>query len=155
MDVERKNYKQKNPAQAGITVGQVIKFNEDLDMPIKSSLQNKNSDLVTKVNYLSPGNFDITVKNTLDNGFNHVYYNDLNLKTFLKQGEVNFNFYEKNSHIGNERYARANLTSYLTDNTKLLISTDRNLKTDLTNSHKLGIENELSLIHISEPTRPY
>ncbi|CAO6126925.1 Imp Organic solvent tolerance protein OstA [Candidatus Pelagibacterales bacterium] len=131
-----------NPAQAGITIGQVIKFNEDLDMPTKSSLQNKNSDLVTKVNYLSPGNFDVTLKNTLDNGFNHVYYNDLNLKTFLKQGEVNFNFYEKNNHIGSERYAKANLTSYLTDNTKLLISTDRNLKTDLTNSHKLGIENE-------------
>jgi len=131
-----------NPAQAGIAVGQVIKFNEDLDMPSKSSLQNKNSDLVTKVNYLSPGNFDVTLKNTLDNGFNHVYYNDLNLKTFLKEGEVNFNFYEKNSHIGNERYAKANLTSYLTDNTKLIISSDRNLKTDLTNSHKLGIENE-------------
>jgi LPS-assembly protein len=131
-----------NPAQAGITIGQVIKFNEDLDMPTKSSLQNKNSDLVTKVNYLSPGNFDMTLKNTLDNGFNHVYYNDLNLKTFLKQGEVNFNFYEKNSHIGNERYVKANLTSYLTDNTKLIVSTDRNLKTDLTNSHKLGIENE-------------
>jgi LPS-assembly protein len=130
------------PAEAGISIGQVIKFNEDPDMPTKSSLQNKNSDLVTKATYLSPGNFDVTLKNTLDNGFSHVYYNDLNLKTFLKQGEINFNFYEKNSHIGNERYAKANLTSYLTDNTKLIISTDRNLKTDLTNSHKLGIENE-------------
>ena len=130
------------PAEAGISIGQVIKFNEDADMPTKSSLQNKNSDLVTKANYLSPGNFDVSLKNTLDNGFNHVYYNDLNLKTFLKKGEINFNFYEKNSHIGNERYAKANLTSYLTDNTKLTVSTDRNLKTDLTNSHKLGIENE-------------
>jgi LPS-assembly protein len=130
------------PAQAGISIGQVIKFNEDPDMPTKSSLQNKNSDLVTKTNYLSPGNFDLTLKNTLDNGFNHVYYNDLNIKTFLKQGEINFNFYEKNSHIGNERYAKANLTSNLTDNTKLTISTDRNLKTNLTDSHKLGIENE-------------
>jgi LPS-assembly protein len=130
------------PAEAGFSIGQVIKFNEDPDMPTKSSLQNKNSDLVTKANYLSPGNFEATLKNTIDNGFNHIYYNDLNIKTFLKQGEINFNFYEKNSHIGNERYAKANLTSYLTDNTKLTISTDRNLKTNLTNSHKLGIENE-------------
>ena len=139
---KEKTANKNKPAEAGITIGQVIKFNEDPDMPTKSSLQNKNSDLVTKANYLSPGNFDVTLKNTLDNGFNHVYYNDLNLKTFLKQGEINFNFYEKNSHIGNERYAKANLISYLTDNTKLTISTDRNLKTDLTNSHKLGIENE-------------
>ena len=131
-----------NPTQASISIGQVIKFNEDPDMPTKSSLQNKNSDLVSKINYLSPGNFDVTLKNTLDNGFDHVYYNDLNLKTFLKQGEINFNFYEKNNHIGNERYAKANLISYLTDNTKLTIETDRNLKADLTNSHKLGIENE-------------
>ncbi|MEY3809744.1 MAG: hypothetical protein RL306_933, partial [Pseudomonadota bacterium] len=98
-----------NPAQAGITIGQVIKFNEDLDMPTKSSLQNKNSDLVTKVNYLSPGNFDVALKSTLNNGFDHVYYNDLNLKTFLKQGEIYFNFHEKNSHIGNDRNANANL----------------------------------------------
>jgi hypothetical protein len=130
------------PAEAGISIGQVLKFNEDPDMPTRSSLQNKYSDLVTKVNYLSPGNFDVTLKNTLDNGFNHIYYNDLNLKTFLRQGVINFNFYEKNSHVGNERYAKADLTSYLTDNTKLTIATDRNLKTDLTNSHKLGIENE-------------
>ena len=133
------------PAEAAFSIGQVIKFNEDPDMPTKSSLQNKSSDFVTKANYLSPGNFDLTIKNTLDNGFNHVYYNDINLKKYLdqgKQGEINFNFYEKNNHIGNERYAKANLASYLTDNTKLIISTDRNLKTDLTNSHKLGLENE-------------
>ena len=112
------------------------------DMPTKSSLQNKNSDLVTKTTYLSPGNFDFTMKNTLDNNLNHAYYNDVTLKTFLKQGEVNFNFYEKNSHIGSERYAKANLSSFITDSTKIKIETDRNLKTDMTNSHKLGIENE-------------
>jgi LPS-assembly protein len=131
-----------NPAEAGISIGQVIKFNKDPDMPTKSSLQNKNSDLVTKVNYLSPGNFDVTLKNTLDNGFDHIYYNDLTLKTFLREGEINFNFYEKNNHIGNDRYAKVDLISYLTDNTKITIQTDRNLKTDLTNYRKLGIENE-------------
>jgi hypothetical protein len=82
------------------------------------------------------------MKNTLDNNLNHAFYNDVTLKKFLKQGEVNFNFYEKNSHIGSERYAKTNLISFLTDSTKIKIETDRNLKTDMTNSHKLGIENE-------------
>jgi LPS-assembly protein len=111
-------------------------------MPIKSSLQNKSSDFVTKVNYLSPGNFNIALKNTLDKNLNHIYYNDLNVTTFLRQGQFNFNFYEKNNHVGSERYAKASLNSYITDNTNLKIETDRNLKTDNTNSHKLGIENE-------------
>ena len=139
---KEKNLNQTKPNEASFSIGQVVKFNNDLDMPTKSSLQNKNSDLVTKATYLSPGNFDFTMKNTLDNNLNHAYYNDVTLKKFLKQGEVNFNFYEKNSHIGSERYAKANLISFVTDSTKIKIETDRNLKTDMTNSHKLGIENE-------------
>ena len=139
---KEKNINQTKPSQASFSAGHVLKFNNDLDMPTKSSLQNKNSDLITKVTYLSPGNFDFTMKNTLDNSLNHAYYNDVTLKTFLKQGEVNFNFYEKNSHIGSERYTKANLSSFITDSTKIKIETDRNLKTDMTNSHKLGIENE-------------
>jgi hypothetical protein len=54
----------------------------------------------------------------------------------------NLNFYEKNNHIGSERFAKANFTTNITDNTLFKIETDRNLKTDFTNFHKLAIENE-------------
>ena len=139
---QEKKTNNKEPEKATISVGQVLKLNKDLDMPTKSSLQKSNSDIVSKINYLSPKNFDVTLKSTFDNQLNHVYYNDFTLKKNFTSSEINFNFYEKNSHIGNERYAKANLASYITDSTKLKIETDRNLKTDLTNSHKLGIENE-------------
>ena len=139
---QEKKTNNKEPEKATISVGQVLKLNKDLDMPTKSSLQKSNSDIVSKINYLSPKNFDVTLKSTFDNQLNHVYYNDFTFKKNFTSSEINFNFYEKNSHIGNERFAKANLTSYITDSTKLKIETDRNLKTDLTNSHKLGIENE-------------
>lgn len=139
---QEKKINNKEPEKATISVGQVLKLNKDLDMPTKSSLQKSNSDIVSKINYLSPKNFDVTLKNTFDNQLNHVYYNDFTFKKNFTSSEINFNFYEKNSHIGNERYARANLASYITDSTKLKIESDRNLKSDLTNSHKLGIENE-------------
>ena len=139
---QEKKVSNKETEKATISIGQVLKFNKDLDMPTKSSLQKSNSDIVSKINYLSPQNFDVTLKNTFDNQLNHVYYNDFTIKKNFTSSEINFNFYEKNSHIGNERYVKANLSSYVTDSTKLKIETDRNLKTDLTNSHKLGIENE-------------
>ena len=139
---QEKKTNNKEPEKATISVGQVLKLNKDLDMPTKSSLQKSNSDIVSKINYLSPKNFDVTLKSTFDNQLNHVYYNDFTFKKNFTSSEINFNFYEKNSHIGNERYAKANLASYITDSTKLKIETDRNLKTDLSNSHKLGIENE-------------
>jgi LPS-assembly protein len=139
---QEKKTNNKEQEKAIISIGQVLKLNRDLDMPTKSSLQKSNSDIVSKINYLSPNNFDFTLKNTFDNQLSHVYYNDFTIKKNFTSSDVNFNFYEKNSHIGNERFAKANLTSYITDNTKLKIESDRNLKTDLTNSHKLGVENE-------------
>ena len=139
---QEKKTSDKEPKKAIISIGQVLKLNKDLDMPTKSSLQKANSDIVSKINYLSPNNFDVTLKNTFDNQFNHIYYNDFTIKKNFTSSEINFNFYEKNTHIGNERYAKANLISYITDSTKLKIESDRNLKTDMTNFHKLGIENE-------------
>jgi LPS-assembly protein len=133
----------KEPEKAGISIGQVIKFNKDMDMPTSSSLQNKTSDIVTKVNYLAPKNFDVTLKNTIDKQLSSVYYSDLTLKKFINNsGEVNLNYYEKNKYIGSERYAKANLVSNLSNSTKLKLETDRNLKTNLTNSHKLSVEDE-------------
>jgi LPS-assembly protein len=141
--IELEKGKSDTRSKAGISVGEVIKFNRDQNMPNTSSLQNKTSDIVTKVNYLVPKNFDITLRNTIDNQFNSIYYSDLNIRKFLGTGtEVNFNYYEKNNYIGNERYAKANFVSDLTNNTKLTIETDRNLKTDITNSHKFTIENQ-------------
>ena len=139
---QEKKTSDKEPKKAIISIGQVLKLNKDLDMPTKSSLQKANSDIVSKINYLSPNNFDVTLKNTFDNQLNHIYYNDFTIKKNFTSSEINFNFYEKNTHIGNERYAKANLISYITDSTKLKIESDRNLKTDMINSHKLGIENE-------------
>ena len=133
----------KEPEKAGISIGQVIKFNKDMDMPTSSSLQNKTSDIVTKVNYLAPKNFDVTLKNTIDKQLSSVYYSDLTLKKFINNsGEVNLNYYEKNKYVGSERYAKANLVSNLSNSTKLKLETDRNLKTNLTNSHKLSVEDE-------------
>jgi LPS-assembly protein len=129
-------------SKAGLSVGQVVKFNKDPDMPTSSSLQNKTSDFVTKANYSVPSNFDITLKNTINNQLSSVYYSDLNIKKFFNAGTVDINYYEKNHYLGSERYAKASLISNITNNTKLKIETDRNLKTDLSNSHKASIENE-------------
>jgi LPS-assembly protein len=132
----------KNAKTAEVFVGQVVKFNEDPDMPVKSSLQNKSSDIVTKLAYSIPNNLNISIKNTLDRQLDRVYYNDLNVKAFLNHGEINFNMYEKNNYLGNERYATVNLTSFISESTKIKFATDKNLKEDHVNYYKLGIENE-------------
>ena len=129
-------------SKAGLSIGQVIKFSRDADMPTSSSLQQKTSDFVTKANYLVPKNYEVNIKNTIDNEMKGVYYSDLNFTKFFNSGAINFNFYEKNKYIGNERNAKVSLVSGLTDSVKLKIESDKNLKTDTTNFHKLSLENE-------------
>ena len=64
-------------------------------MPTTSSLQNKTSDLVTKINYTVPKNFDVTLKNEID-GKSNINYSDLNVKKFINNSsEINVNYYEK------------------------------------------------------------
>ena len=131
-----------NSKETMITIGQVIKFEDDPKMPVTSSLQNRNSDLVTKVNYLDPKNLNIKLKNTIDKNLNNAYYNDLNITTFTEKGQININYYEKNRHIGNEEFLKANLINNITDNTTLKIESSRNLKENFTNYHKLQLEYE-------------
>ena len=133
---------EKNSKESAITIGQVIKFDNDPKMPVKSSLQNRNSDLVTRVSYSDPKNLIINLKNTIDKNLNNIYYNDLNIKTLSEKNEVNINFYEKNKHIGDEKFIKANFIQNLTDNTALKIESSRDLKKDFTNFHKLQLEYE-------------
>ena len=131
-----------NSKETIITIGQVIKFEDDPKMPVTSSLQNRNSDLVTKVNYLDPKNLNIKLKNTIDKNLNNAYYNDLNITTFTEKGQININYYEKNRHIGNEEFLKANLINNITDNVALKIESSRDLKENFTNYHKLQLEYE-------------
>jgi len=122
------------------SLGQVIKFNDDLDMPTKSSLDKKKSDLVTKFLYSSPNNFEAISKNSLANNLKDLNYNDINLKTYFQKTSVNFNFLEKNNYVGAERKYIANFISPITSNFNIKFETEKNLKTDQFTNNKFLVE---------------
>jgi len=122
------------------SLGQVIKFDKDLDMPTKSSLDKKKSDFVTKFLYSNPNNFEITSKNSLADNFKDLNYNDINLKTYFQKTSINFNFVEKNNYVGAERKYIANLISPISSNFNIKFETEKDLKTDQFTNNKFLVE---------------
>jgi len=125
-----KDDKKKEAPKTEFSLGRVIKFNQDLDMPTKSTLDKKKSDYVTRFLYSNPESFEITSRNSLSGNLRDLNYNDINLKTFFNKSSLNFNFIEKNKPLGSERRYKASLESPVTSNFNIKFETEKNLKTD-------------------------
>jgi len=123
-----------------LSIGQVFNQDENFDMPSKSSLDQKTSDIVGLFNYNFSEIGQINYKFSLDHNLNDLNYN--NVSTLLNFGKVQFNldYLEQQNHIGNEHYASSGLTLNFSDNNKLSFSTKKNFKTDSTELYDLSYQ---------------
>ena len=123
-----------------LSIGQVFNHEENVDMPSKSSLDQKTSDIVGLINYNFSEIGKINYKFSLDHNLNDLNYNDVS--TVLDFGKIQFNldYLEQQNHIGNEHYASAGLTLNVSDHNKLSFSTKKNFKTDSTELYNLSYQ---------------
>ena len=123
-----------------LSIGQVFNYEQNKDIPSKSSLDQKMSDVVgeIKYNFSEIGNIDY--KFSLDNNLNDLNYNEIS--TELNFGKVAFNldYLEEQNHRGNEHYASSGVTLSLNKNNKLSFSTKKNFKTESTELYDLNYQ---------------
>jgi len=129
-----------NKEKLSLSLGQLFNYEENDDMPSKSSLDQKTSDIVGEINY----NFDeigkIDYKFSLDDNLNDLNYNEIS--TELNFGKIKFNldYLEQRNHIGNEHYASPGITLNFNDHNKLSFSTKKNFKTESTELYDLSYQ---------------
>ena len=123
-----------------LSIGQVLSDKENFDMPSRSSLDQKTSDLVGNVNYNFSEIGSIDYKFSLDHNLNDINYN--NFSTMLNFGKIQFNleYLEEQNHIGKEHYASSGLTLNFNDLNKLSFSTKKNFKTESTELYDLSYQ---------------
>lgn len=123
-----------------LSLGQVFSHKENSDMPSKSSLDQKTSDVVGVINYNFSEIGKIDYKFSVDHNLEDFNYN--NVSTILNFGKVQFNldYLEEQSHVGDEHYASSGLTLNFNDNNKLSFSTKKNFKTDSTELYDLSYQ---------------
>jgi len=123
-----------------LSLGQVFSYEKNKDIPSKSSLDQRMSDIVGKIDYNFSEIGKVGYKFSLDHNFNDLNYNEIS--TELNFGKVQFNldYLEERNHIGLEHYASSGVSLNFNDNNKLSFSTKKNFKTDSTELYNLSYQ---------------
>tara|TARA_B110000438_G_C15802782_1_gene645925 strand:+ start:202 stop:2631 length:2430 start_codon:yes stop_codon:yes gene_type:complete len=136
----------KETEKISLSLGQVYNFEENDDLPSKSSLDQKTSDIVGEINYNFSSIGQIDYKFSLDHNINDLNYNEISTK--LNFGNVGFNldYLEQRNHIGTENYGSAEINLSLNDNNKLSFGTKKNFKTDSTEFYDISYQYEIDCL---------
>jgi len=129
-----------------LSLGQIVSYEENNDMPSKSSMDQKTSDIVGEFNYNFSEIGRVDYKFAMDHNLNDLNYNEISTK--LDFGKVTFNldYLEKQNHIGSEHYASSGVTLNFNKNNRFSFSTKKNFKTESTELYDLGYQYELDCL---------
>tara|TARA_B100000029_G_scaffold511416_1_gene605396 strand:+ start:2573 stop:5002 length:2430 start_codon:yes stop_codon:yes gene_type:complete len=123
-----------------LSLGQVFNHKENKDIPSSSSLDQKMSDVVGKINYNFSNIGKIDYKFLLDHNFNDLNYNEISTELNFGMMQFNLDYLEERRHVGVEHYASSGITLNFNDKNKLTFSTKRNFKTESTELYNLGYQ---------------
>jgi len=123
-----------------VSLGQVFNYKENSDIPSKTSLDQKMSDVVGEINYNFSKIGTIDYKFSLDHNLNTLNYNEIS--TSLNFGKIDFNldYLEERNHVGTEHYVNSGITLNLNEKSKFGFSTKKNFKTDSTELYDISYQ---------------
>lgn len=145
-------------------IGQVIRSSRMDNMPAKSSLNNKTSDIagvmdfnifgeeidrnlkdyekLNFLNFFSKNKLGINYNFNIENDLGQISRNDFNLIGSYNNFYSSFNFEEKNNHIGNGRSATLDFKKLISNNYYFSYKGKKNLKTNSSEYHKIAFNFE-------------
>jgi len=129
-----------------ISMGQIFNQKKNRDLPLKSSLDQRMSDLVGSMNYNFSEIGNIGYSFSLDNNYNDLIYNEIS--TGLDFGKIAFNldYLEQRNHVGNEHYIKSGVTLNVNENSSLGFSTKKNFRTDSTELYNINYQYEIDCL---------
>ena len=138
--INEKVNNESNKEKFSLSLGQVFNYEVNKDIPSKSSLDQKMSDVVGEINYNFSKIGKIDYKFSIDHNLNELNYNEVS--TELNFGKVQFNldYLEQQNHIGLEHYVSSGVSLNFNDNNKLTFSTKKNFKTESTELYNLSYQ---------------
>jgi len=119
------------------SIGQVFRPEYNLDIPRKSSLDQKMSDIVGELSYNLFENGKIDYKFSLDHDLNTLNYNEISSNFSFGKVDFNLDYLEETNHVGNENYIEAGIDLNITESNTLSFKTKKNYKTDSTEFYNL------------------
>ena len=128
----------KDIIKAGLAT--VFRDNEEINLPKKSTLNNRGSDLIGSLIFEPNKNLKFDYNFSMDNDFESTNYNLFKTDISVNKFVTSFEFLQEDDEVGSESYL-SNETSYNFNNSNSLkYRTRRNKKTDFTEFYNLIYE---------------
>ena len=134
------NEKDNDKEKLSVSLGQIFNHEKNKDIPSKSSLDQKMSDVVGEINYNFSEIGKIDYKFSLDHNLNDLNYNEISTQLNFGKVEFNLDYLEQQNHIGDEHYASSGISLNFNEHNKLTFSTKKNFKTESTELYDLSYQ---------------
>jgi len=137
LSINEKKENENNYEKFSLSLGQTFNLENNFDLPSRSSLDQKMSDVVGEANYNFSENSKIGYKFSLDHDLNTLNYNEISTELALGKIDFNLDYLEERNHIGNENYINTGITLNMSESNILTFETKKNFKTDSTEFYNL------------------
>jgi len=114
-----------------IDLAQIYRDNNDSNLPTKSSMNNKVSDLFGNIEFNANKYLDFGYNFSLDNNLETINYNMIKSTLSINNFVTTFEFLEENNEVGSASYLLNETSLALNNDNKILFRQRRNKETDL------------------------
>ncbi len=111
------------------SVGQVISEKENMDIPAKSSLDQRFSDVVGEAKYKVNSLLDLQYNFSIDQGYKNFNYNEVESNFTFDKAKFNIGYLQEKNHVGNQEYVQTGIDLMLNNSSEISFNTKRNLLT--------------------------
>ena len=118
----------------------VLRNKEDSDLPVKSTLGQKTSDIVGNLKFIPSKFFDFEYEFSLDNNLNETNYNLAKTNLSINNFVTSFEFLQEDNMIGDKSYLSNKTTFSFDESNFLSFKTNRNLNKDISEYYTLIYE---------------
>ena len=130
----------KEPNFLNFSVGQIFRDKEDKNLPKKTTMQNKQSDLVGSVDFGLNEFLAFEYKFSADNNLDTMNLNQIETELTVNNFVTSFEFLEENNDIGTKSFFESDIKYSFNSMNSLAYNTRRNRKTNLTEFYNLIYE---------------
>ena len=123
-----------------LEVGQSFNEKYNFDMPNKTSLNRKVSDLVGSATYNFNSNSDIKLNFNLDENYSDLKYSELNTNFNNNNFKFSVSYIEERDYIGKSNYLSTGLSYNFNESSNISFSAKRNFETDSAEFYNLSYE---------------
>jgi len=123
-----------------LSIGQVFRDENNHDIPSKSSLDQKSSDVVGEFNYNFLKVGSLKYKFSLDHNINEMNYSEISSNFNYGKIDFDLDYLEERNHVGEENYINTGINLNLNKNNKLSLGTKKNFKTESTEFYDMSYQ---------------